>query len=70
MKFNVLFVIVKSGLLQIRERREGETVQVLEMWILVNFMWGLLFFQKIFDSDELIDLNQEVIKNEKDNKPF
>lgn len=24
----------------------------------------------IFDSDELIDLNQEVIKNEKDNKPF
>lgn len=63
-------MIVKSGLLQIRERREGETVQVLEMWILVNFMWGLLFFQKIFDSDELIDLNQEVIKNEKDNKPF
>lgn len=43
--FNVLFVIVKSGLLQIRERREGETVQVLEMWILVNFMWGLLFLQ-------------------------
>lgn len=63
-------MIVKSGLLQIRERREGETVQVLEMWILVNFMWGLLFFQKNFDSDELIDLNQEVIKNEKDNKPF
>lgn len=63
-------MIVKSGLLQIRERREGETVQVLEMWILVNFMWGLLFFQKFFDSDELIDLNQEVIKNEKDNKPF